>query len=334
MPITVHHALPRGKHMATRSRTDPPDTIQSVVVKIWVSNQQSMLLCLLGTGPRKLEGRPAQASRSKGPGRGRSKTPPVWRSDQCNDSRRSKLEIRVEIFRRDFREIQLRKCIPDSGGFWWRFQVFYLAQWRGGDSTLALGELMSTPMVALASSVEMTWRGPMDSFYLGQEECYHTTSLAHHYQLLNNLHRMRHEPDKSISDFLSLIPLPSLDQAISRHLFEETHLGTLKSHHSDKVLATSSSHNNPSIPGSDTTRSTPLEPGSVFCHYCHSLDRSLLHCPVQVCGHCCKTRPDSLAESTHAASPELPSMPDALMSWRERKNRHWNEERSTSIELM
>ncbi|GFZ15035.1 hypothetical protein Acr_24g0012250 [Actinidia rufa] len=28
---------------------------------------------------------------------------------------------------------------------------------------------MSTPMVALASSVEMTWRGPMDSFYLGQE---------------------------------------------------------------------------------------------------------------------------------------------------------------------
>ncbi|GFZ20083.1 hypothetical protein Acr_28g0007880 [Actinidia rufa] len=82
---------------------------------------------------------------------------------------RSKLEIRVEIFRRDFRTIQLRKCIPDSGGIRWRFQVFYLAQGRGGDSTLALGELMSTPMVALASSVEMTWRGSMDSFYLGQE---------------------------------------------------------------------------------------------------------------------------------------------------------------------
>ncbi|GFY95904.1 hypothetical protein Acr_11g0002100 [Actinidia rufa] len=57
----------------------------------------------------------------------------------------------------------------DSGGFWWRFQVFYIAQGRGGDSTLALGELMSTPMVALASSVEMTWRGSMDSFHLGQE---------------------------------------------------------------------------------------------------------------------------------------------------------------------
>ncbi|GFZ08174.1 hypothetical protein Acr_19g0011110 [Actinidia rufa] len=55
-------------------------------------------------------------------------------------------------------------------GFWKVLvETFYLAQGRGGDSTLALGELMSTPMVALASSVEMTWRGSMDSFYLGQE---------------------------------------------------------------------------------------------------------------------------------------------------------------------
>ncbi|GFZ14944.1 hypothetical protein Acr_24g0011340 [Actinidia rufa] len=57
----------------------------------------------------------------------------------------------------------------DSGGIWERFQVFYLAQGRGGDSTLALGELMSTPMMALVISVEMTWRSFMDSFYLGQE---------------------------------------------------------------------------------------------------------------------------------------------------------------------
>ncbi|GFZ18566.1 hypothetical protein Acr_27g0003050 [Actinidia rufa] len=34
-----------------------------------------------------------------------------------------------------------------------------LARGRGGDSTLALGELTSTPMVALASSVEIAWRG-------------------------------------------------------------------------------------------------------------------------------------------------------------------------------
>ncbi|GFY88859.1 hypothetical protein Acr_06g0007990 [Actinidia rufa] len=60
--------------------------------------------------------------------------------------------------------------------FWWRWrvwrwrsQVFYLAQGRGGGSTLALGELMSILTVTLASSVEMTWRGSMDSFYLGQE---------------------------------------------------------------------------------------------------------------------------------------------------------------------
>ncbi|GFZ11302.1 hypothetical protein Acr_22g0007000 [Actinidia rufa] len=50
-------------------------------------------------------------------GRGEAlKTPPAWRSDQGYDSRRSKLEIRMEIFRRDFRAIQLRKCIPI--GFW------------------------------------------------------------------------------------------------------------------------------------------------------------------------------------------------------------------------
>ncbi|GFZ13865.1 hypothetical protein Acr_24g0000550 [Actinidia rufa] len=60
--------------------------------------------------------------------------------------------------------------------FWWRWRVwrwrshvFYLAQRRGGGSTLALGELMSILTVTLASSVEMAWRGSMDSFYLGQE---------------------------------------------------------------------------------------------------------------------------------------------------------------------
>ncbi|GFY98092.1 hypothetical protein Acr_12g0006330 [Actinidia rufa] len=92
---------------------------------------------------------------------------------------RSKLEIRVEIFRRDFRAIQLRKCIPVIKERFqekatWGFARHHrgydgLVIRRGGDSTLALGELMSTPMVALASSVEMTWRSSMDSFYLGQE---------------------------------------------------------------------------------------------------------------------------------------------------------------------
>ncbi|GFY96533.1 hypothetical protein Acr_11g0008390 [Actinidia rufa] len=82
--------------------------------------------------------------------------------------RRSKLEIRVEIFRRDFRAIQLRKYR------FWRVlmevpSILPSPNGRGGDNTLALGELMSNPMVALASSVEMTWRGPLDSFYLGQE---------------------------------------------------------------------------------------------------------------------------------------------------------------------
>ncbi|GFS29956.1 hypothetical protein Acr_00g0009330 [Actinidia rufa] len=51
-----------------------------VVVKIWASNQQSILLGFLGTGPRTIKGRPAQTNRNKGPGRGRSK--PLRRGDQ------------------------------------------------------------------------------------------------------------------------------------------------------------------------------------------------------------------------------------------------------------
>ncbi|GFS45157.1 hypothetical protein Acr_00g0094500 [Actinidia rufa] len=54
--------------------------VNDVVVEIWASNQQSILLGLLGTGPRMLKGRPAQTNRSKGPGRGRSKS--LRRGDQ------------------------------------------------------------------------------------------------------------------------------------------------------------------------------------------------------------------------------------------------------------
>ncbi|GFZ17330.1 phosphate transporter 3;1 [Actinidia rufa] len=45
-----------------------------------ICNQQSILLGLLGTGPRTLERRPAQTNESKRPGRGRSK--PLRRGDQ------------------------------------------------------------------------------------------------------------------------------------------------------------------------------------------------------------------------------------------------------------
>ncbi|GFY95023.1 hypothetical protein Acr_10g0004080 [Actinidia rufa] len=52
--------------------------------EIGVSNQQSILLGLLGTGPRILKGRPAQTNKSKWPGRGHSK--PLRRGDQAKDS--------------------------------------------------------------------------------------------------------------------------------------------------------------------------------------------------------------------------------------------------------
>ncbi|GFZ08215.1 hypothetical protein Acr_20g0000230 [Actinidia rufa] len=89
-----------------------------------------------------LEGRPAQKNRSKG--RGEAAQNPLRRGDQT------------------------KAMIV---GFWWRY----------GDSKYStrprarrrqhfnLDHLMSTLMVALASSVEIAWRGSMDSFYLGQE---------------------------------------------------------------------------------------------------------------------------------------------------------------------
>ncbi|GFY81089.1 hypothetical protein Acr_01g0008980 [Actinidia rufa] len=148
-----------------------------VVVEIWASNQQSILLGLLGTGPRMLKGQPAQTNRNKGPGRGRSK--PLRRGDQTKAMTADGVMGRVHGSRRDPRKdeygkISRRYRREDSGGDGESGDgdpkyATYLAQGRGGGSTLALGDLTSTLRVALASSMEMTWRGSMDSFYLGQE---------------------------------------------------------------------------------------------------------------------------------------------------------------------
>ncbi|GFZ19865.1 hypothetical protein Acr_28g0005700 [Actinidia rufa] len=115
----------------------------SVVVKIWASNQQSMLLCLLGTGPRMLEGRPAQTNRSKGPGRGRLK--PLRRGDQTNVMTADGVMDRVHGSRRDPRKDRYgkisRRCRRHNR------EDCHLER-RGGDSTLALGDLTSTLRVA------------------------------------------------------------------------------------------------------------------------------------------------------------------------------------------
>ncbi|GFZ11474.1 hypothetical protein Acr_22g0008720 [Actinidia rufa] len=135
-----------------------------VVVKIWASNQQSILLGFLGTGPRTIKGRPAQTNRNKGPGRGRSK--PLRRGDQTKAMTANGVMGRVRGSRRDPRkdeilvemeslEMGILSTLPRPRAR--RRQYFNSDQ------------LMSILMVALASSVEMTWRGSMDSFYLGQE---------------------------------------------------------------------------------------------------------------------------------------------------------------------
>ncbi|KAH7866182.1 hypothetical protein Vadar_016785 [Vaccinium darrowii] len=143
--------------------------------------------------------------------------------------------------------------------------------------------------------------GPAKAIWDFLKERYSTTGLAHQYQLLSNLHRLRQEPGQSINDFLSQVycvwdqlalseptwsctidaqsPLPTLEQAISELLSEETRLGTIKTPHQDTVLATLSSRKTQSVQQSDS------------CTYCHSRDHTLLHCPIRVCKHCHKPGP-------------------------------------------
>ncbi|GFY89242.1 hypothetical protein Acr_06g0011820 [Actinidia rufa] len=81
--------------------------ISLVVVKIWASNQQSILLGILGTGPWVIKGRPAQTNKSKRPGRGRSK--PLRRGDQTKMMTADGVMGRVRGSRRDPRKDEYGK---------------------------------------------------------------------------------------------------------------------------------------------------------------------------------------------------------------------------------
>ncbi|GMP77189.1 hypothetical protein CsSME_00033547 [Camellia sinensis var. sinensis] len=174
------------------------------------------------------------------------------------------------------------------------------------------------------------------------QERYQTTGLAHQYQLLSHLHRMRQENTQTINDFLSQLyyvwdqlalseppwphtedaalfttyrdqqrlvqflmaltprfepvrasllhrtPLPTLEQAVSELLSEETRFGTLHPHPVDSVLAT------PQI------RSSPSPQRSTTCNYCHNRNlpstHLLVHCPVRLCRFCNKTGPGHLQQ--------------------------------------
>ncbi|CAL5399137.1 unnamed protein product [Camellia sinensis] len=175
------------------------------------------------------------------------------------------------------------------------------------------------------------------------QERYQTTGLAHQYQLLSQLHRMRQDTTQTINDFLSQMyyvwdqlalseppwdctkdaalfttyrdqqrlvqflmaltprfepvrasllhrtPLPTLEQAISELLSEETRFGTLHPHPVDSVLATPQIRNSPSP---SSPQKTPI------CNYCQNRSlpstHLLVNCPVRLCRFCNKTGPGHL----------------------------------------
>ncbi|GFY96520.1 histone acetyltransferase of the CBP family 12 [Actinidia rufa] len=196
---------------------------------------------------------------------------------------------------------------------------------------------------------------------------YTTADLACQYQLMTSLCRQRQEPGQSISAFLPQIysiwdqltssepkwlcaasllhriPLPTLEQAISELLSEETRLGLVLTFHVATALATPGSRGRGSSGGSRSfsASSSQSSGGSVSrpneCTFCHAADHRLLTCPIRVCKTCRQrgpghyrsdcpnnptrrdTRPQSTAatagvSSTASASPTL-SMSVIFLLW-------------------
>ena len=143
-------------------------------------------------------------------------------------------------------------------------------------------------------------------------------------------------------------PLPTLDQAISELLSEETRLGLILTPHVDTALAASGSRGRGPSGGSRgfSTSGTQYS-GSASrhneCTFCHATDHRLLTCPTRVCKHCRQrgpghyqsdcpknsvrrdTRPQSTTaiagvSSTTSASPtlidvsDLPALVQQIMS--------------------
>ncbi|XP_028054440.1 pectinesterase-like [Camellia sinensis] len=90
------------------------------------------------------------------------------------------------------------------------------------------------------------------------------------------------------ASLLHRTPLPTLEQAISELLSEETWFGTLHPHPVDSVLAT------------PQTRSSPSPQKSTFCNYCQNRSlpstHLLVNCPVCLCRFCNKTGPGHLQQ--------------------------------------
>ncbi|GFZ21561.1 hypothetical protein Acr_29g0007230 [Actinidia rufa] len=84
------------------------------------------------------------------------------------------------------------------------------------------------------------------------------------------------------ASLLHRIPLPTLEQAISELLSEETHLGLVSTSHVATTLATPSSRGRGSSGGSHSfSASGGLASRPNECTFCHSTDHRLLTCPIR-----------------------------------------------------
>ncbi|KAL5762227.1 hypothetical protein ACOSP7_018491 [Xanthoceras sorbifolium] len=83
-------------------------------------------------------------------------------------------------------------------------------------------------------------------------------------------------------------PLPTLEQAVSELISEETRLATFQSQHTDAALVT---HSKQSFKQ------------KLFCRYCREPGHSVLHCPTRRCKHCHKLGPGHYID-------DCPSNPD------------------------
>ncbi|GFZ05934.1 hypothetical protein Acr_18g0001040 [Actinidia rufa] len=151
------------------------------------------------------------------------------------------------------------------------------------------------------------------------------------------------------TSLLHRIPLPTLEQAISELLSEETRLGLVSTSHVDTALATPGSRGRGSsgrsrgfsASGSQSSGGSASRPNE--CTFCHATDHRLLTCPIRVCKTCRQrgpghyrsdcpnnptrrdTRPQSTTvtvgvSSTASASPtlidvsDLPALVQQIMS--------------------
>ncbi|KAA8525024.1 hypothetical protein F0562_011338 [Nyssa sinensis] len=127
---------------------------------------------------------------------------------------------------------------------------------------------------------EPTWRCTFDAeqfaTYRDQQRLIHfLMALNHHFELIrvSLLHRN---------------PLPTLEQAISELLSEETHLGLLKPSSTDTALA---AFRPPPHKSSSSTQKV--------CKYYHLSGHVLLTCPTRVCRFCQKQGPGHYQDDCH-----------------------------------